>query len=37
MGFKNPYITMEFIEAHPEYDWKWDWVSDNPNLYNEIY
>lgn len=23
---------MEFIEAHPEYDWKWKWVSDNPNL-----
>ena len=29
---ENPNITMEFIEAHPEYKWNWSNVSYNPNL-----
>ena len=30
--FKNPNLTMEFIEAHPEYDWDWRMITWNPNL-----
>ena len=29
---KNPNITMDFIESHPEYNWNWFFVSGNPNL-----
>ncbi len=28
----HEYTTMDFIEAHPEYPWKWSAVSDNKNL-----
>ena len=29
---KNPNLTMELIESHPEYKWNWRGVSSNPNL-----
>ena len=28
----NPNVTIEFIEAHPEFKWDWGGVSENPNL-----
>ena len=33
---RNPNLTLEFIEAHPEYNWDWYGVSYNPNVTMEF-
>ena len=33
---RNPNITWEIIQANPNEDWDWDYVSMNPNITWEI-
>ena len=29
---RNPNISLDFIEKHPEFDWNYYEISDNPNI-----
>ena len=34
--YRNPNLTIEFIEAHPSYVWDWKQISRNPNITMEF-
>ena len=36
IGFGNPIVTWDIIEAHPDKSWNWYCVSQNPNITWEI-
>jgi len=29
---RNPILTMEYVDNHPDRPWNWDAISENPNL-----